>query len=201
MPQICGNFDLTRAQADSESLKLRYSNKKIFKNFEPSGFKAKKLYEIAEKIRYESLGIQEYIGVKDNLINYYSKQKPPQNKVENIYFAFENYLRKEFFQSCERLRIEQIPEKFVKNFDKAFKTKINKIKENVDKQEFFNSAISEIIKKLEIDETSDYEEMDNKKEDDNNKEVNNKDIFVYTNAYLHTVLIQIYTNMYGRWVY
>ena len=38
------NFNLTRAQADSESLKLRYSNKKIFKNFEPIGFKAKKLY-------------------------------------------------------------------------------------------------------------------------------------------------------------
>ena len=43
------NFDLTRAQADSESLKLRYSTKKIFKSFEPSGLKAKKLYEIAEK--------------------------------------------------------------------------------------------------------------------------------------------------------
>ena len=36
------NFDLTRAQADSESLKLRYSNKKILNNFEPYGSKAKK---------------------------------------------------------------------------------------------------------------------------------------------------------------
>ena len=52
------NFDLTRAQADSESLKLRYCNKEILKNFEPTGSKAKKLYEIAEKIRYESLGIK-----------------------------------------------------------------------------------------------------------------------------------------------
>ena len=62
-----------------------------------------------------------------------------------------------------------------KSFDKAFKTKINKIKENVNNQEIFNEAISEIIKSLEIEETSDYEEMDNKKEDDNNKEVSNKD--------------------------
>ena len=68
------NFDLTRAQADSESLKLRYSNKKILKNYEPAGSKAKKLYQIAEKIRYESLGTQEYKGIKDNLLNYYSKQ-------------------------------------------------------------------------------------------------------------------------------
>ena len=46
---------------------------------------SKKLYNIAEKIRYESLGIQEYKGIKDNLINYYLKQKPPQNKKENIF--------------------------------------------------------------------------------------------------------------------
>ena len=70
-------------------MKLRYSDKKIFKNFEPNGFKAKKLYEIAEKIRYESIGTQEYQGIKENLINYYSNRKPPQNKQENIFFAFE----------------------------------------------------------------------------------------------------------------
>ena len=35
------NFNLTRAQADSESLRLRFSNKKIFKSFEPIGSKAK----------------------------------------------------------------------------------------------------------------------------------------------------------------
>ena len=116
------NFDLTRAQADSESLKLRYSNKKILKNYEPAGSKAKKLYQIAEKIRYESLGTQEYKGIKDNLLNYYSKQIPPQNKLENIYFAFENYLRKEFYQFNKDFKIEDIPAKY-KNFDKAFKTK------------------------------------------------------------------------------
>ncbi len=168
------NFDLTRAQADSESLRLRYSNKKIYKSFEPTGSKAKKLYEIAEKIRYESIGIEEYKGIKDNLINYYTKQKPPQNKNENIYFAFENYLRKEFYKDNRKLKLEEIASKFKKNFDKAFKTKLTKIKENVNKQEAFNSTISEIIKKLDIDEASDYEEMDNKKEDDD-KEVSNKD--------------------------
>tara|TARA_Y200000002_G_scaffold290649_1_gene244759 strand:- start:1410 stop:3203 length:1794 start_codon:yes stop_codon:yes gene_type:complete len=169
------NFDLTRAQADSESLRLRYCNKKVLKNFEPVGSKAKRLYEIAEKIRYETLGTEEYKGIKDNLINFYKKQKPPQNKKENIYFAFENYLRKEFFKFSEKIKIEEIPSKFKKSFDTAFKKKINKIKENVHKQEIFNEAISEIIKNLEIEETSDYDEMDNKKEDDNNKEVSNKE--------------------------
>ena len=45
-----------------------------------TGSKAKMLYQIAEKIRYESLGTQEYKGIKDNLINYYKKQKPLKTK-------------------------------------------------------------------------------------------------------------------------
>ncbi len=169
------NFDLTRAIADSESLKLKYSNKKILKNFEPKGSKAKKLYQIAEKIRYESLGIQEYQGIKENLINYYSNAKPSQNKQDDIYFAFENYLRKEFFKLNEKLKLEKVSAKFKKNFDKVFKTKIDKIKQNASNQELFNSTISEIIQNLDIEETSDYEEIDNKKEEDNNKDVENKD--------------------------
>ena len=31
------------------------------------------------------------------------KTKPPQNKTENIFFAFENYLRGEFFKYSESL--------------------------------------------------------------------------------------------------
>ena len=59
--------------------------------------------------------------------------------------------------------------------DKIFKTKINKIKENLNNQEVFNSYVSDLIKKLEIEDKSDYEEIDNKKEDNDNKEFNNKD--------------------------
>ena len=53
--------------------------------------------------------------------------------------------------------------------------KINKIRENIDKQEIFNAIISKLLEKLEIDETSDYEEIDNKKDDEKNKEMSNKD--------------------------
>ena len=134
------NFDLARALADSESLRLRFSNKKIFKNFQPEGSKAKKLYEIAEKIRYESLGSQEFMGIKNNLINHYSKQKSPQNKQENVYFAFENYLRKQLFKFSEVFKIEETPKKYKQNFDKVFKSKINEIRENIAKQDVFNAS-------------------------------------------------------------
>ena len=119
------NFDITRALADSESLKLKYCNKKILKNFEPSGSKAKKLYEIAEKVRYECLGIKEYQGIQENLINYYSNLKPVQNEQENIYSAFEKYLRKEFFELNKKFKMSVISTKLRGKFDKVFKAKIN----------------------------------------------------------------------------
>ena len=54
----------TRAIADGEALKLRHSNKNIFRNFEPKGEVAKSLYEIAEKIRCEKIGSEKYGGIK-----------------------------------------------------------------------------------------------------------------------------------------
>ena len=56
------NYNQIRAIADSESLKLRFSNNKIFKSYEPTGNISKKLYKIAEKIRYEKL---ELINLKE----------------------------------------------------------------------------------------------------------------------------------------
>ena len=61
-----------------------------------------------------------------------------------------------------------------KMFDKTFKPKINKIMENIQNQELFNSTISELIRKLDIEDLSEHDEIENKK-DNNNKEVDNKD--------------------------
>ena len=58
------NYDQIRAIADSESLKLRFSKTDIFKSYEPAGNISKKLYKIAEKIRYEKLGSEKFKGVK-----------------------------------------------------------------------------------------------------------------------------------------
>ena len=40
------NYTKTRALADSEALKIRYSNEKILKTYEPTGDVSKKLYSI-----------------------------------------------------------------------------------------------------------------------------------------------------------
>ena len=58
------NFIKVRALADSEALKIKHSNKKILKLFEPRGDISKKLYSVAEKIRYEKIGSTSFKGIK-----------------------------------------------------------------------------------------------------------------------------------------
>ena len=65
------NYNQIRALADSKSLRLRFSDNKIFKSYEPDGNISKKLYKIAEKIRYEKLGSDQFEGVKNNIEKYY----------------------------------------------------------------------------------------------------------------------------------
>ena len=58
------DFTNLRAFADSEALKIKYTNKKIYLENEPKGTVARKLYAIAEKIRYEKIGSDKLKGIK-----------------------------------------------------------------------------------------------------------------------------------------
>ena len=94
------DYTKARALADSEALKIRYSNEKILKSYEPEGNISKKLYHIAEKIRYEKLGSVEFKGIKNNIDKFYNEklEKTDFEKNENKYVdAFENYLRSNIF--------------------------------------------------------------------------------------------------------
>ena len=96
------NYSQIRALADSESLKLRFSNNETFKSYEPKGNISKKLYKIAEKIRFEKLGSDQFKGVKDNIEKYYQERINSldlKNSEDKIIESFENYLRVKFFES------------------------------------------------------------------------------------------------------
>ena len=90
------NYTKARALADSEALKIRYSNEKIFKTYEPKGSVSKKLYSIAEKIRYEKIGSMKFKGIKKNINKNYNERLKTLdlNKSEDKFSeAFESYLR------------------------------------------------------------------------------------------------------------
>ena len=98
------DFTNLRAYADSEALKIKYTNKKIYLKNQPEGSMAKALYAIAEKIRYEKIGSNKLKGVKNNITQCYENKflgkKIEEIKTESdvpITEAFELYLRSYFF--------------------------------------------------------------------------------------------------------
>jgi len=63
---------------------------------------SKKLYQIAEKIRYEKLGSDKFKGVKKNIQRYYQKRIDSldlKSSEDKIVESFENYLREKFFDT------------------------------------------------------------------------------------------------------
>ena len=88
------NYIKTRALADSEALKIRYSNSIIFKSYQPEGNISKKLYSIAEKVRYEKLGSEKFRGIKKNIDNNYintsnnNDEKKDENKLLEAFEYF-----------------------------------------------------------------------------------------------------------------
>ena len=68
------NYNQIRALADSKSLRLRFSNEETYKTYEPDGNISKKLYKIAEKLRCEKIGSDQFKGVKKNIERYYQER-------------------------------------------------------------------------------------------------------------------------------
>ena len=163
----------TRAIADALSLKLRYSDFDILKNFEPKGETAKKLYEIAEKIRCEKIGSDEFLGVKKNLKNFYNKPQGQNinSQLEKISLIFENYLKKNIlnFNTLDNLKdLKGIKDKY----EKKIKKKINLLNENIHNQKIYNSLVSELLENFKLEE--DLNPDKNQKDDREKKADNNK---------------------------
>ena len=171
------DFTKIRASADSEALKIKYSNKKIYKNNLPRNSTGKLLYDLSEKIRYEKIGSDSLGGVKKNLLNSYElKQKykrKDQLKSKNdvsIVEAFELYLLKNFL----KLKLNKLSENILKfwkdDFNKIIGDKINFFKKNFHNQEQYNSKFAELINNLDIGETTEQDEKKHEEENSENKQ-------------------------------
>ena len=163
-----------RAFADSEALKLKYTNKKTYLENEPEGSMAKSLYAIAEKIRYEKIGSDKLKGVKNNItqcyINKFKNKKISEIKTEAdvpITEAFELYLRSHFFRIKQNNATKKILSYWKDLFDKNVKQKLKRLDECITNQSEFNKVIANIIDNLEFEDTDTNEK---KKETESPKE-------------------------------
>ena len=164
------NFEEIRALADSKSLNIRFSNKKILKKYEPKGNISKKLYNISEKIRCEKIGTSYFKGVKSNIEKFYHKRISNldlKNSEEKMIESFENYLRVKFLEFENENKIDKKFKSFKKEFNEQFKDKITELKDITFDQEKFNSLISQLISDMSLDDNLEEEKID---EDDKDNE-------------------------------
>ncbi len=174
------DFIKFRAEADSEALKRKFSNKKIYLKNLPTKPTLKALYNISEKIRYEKLGTKILKGVSKNLINNYNhkiklkrKDQLKSREDTNITEAFEIYMLKHFLEIKPNALGEKILSFWEDEFKNSFGKHLNYLKNNVENQELFSSKFIEILDGLNFLEKDEEEKNDeNQQENDQSKQQN-----------------------------
>ena len=174
------DFIRFRAEADSEALKKKFSDKEIYQNNLPNNSSYKSLYDISEKIRYELLGSKMLKGISKNLNENYNqklnlKRKDQLKSKEDVGAAeaFELYMLKNFLN----IKLNTISSKILSFWEKEFNSSLNNhikfLHSNIENQEAYNSKFSKLLEQMGIFE-SENEEQKNQENEENN-ESNNKE--------------------------
>ena len=177
------DFTNLRAFADSEALKIKYTDEKTYLENEPNGLMSKALYAIAEKIRYEKIGSEKLKGVKKNIVQSY-ENKFKDKKIEEIKTetdvpiteAFELYLRSHFFGIKQNHATKKMLSNWKDLFDKNLKQRLKELDNCIQNQHKFNQLIVELIENLDFEDTNSKEkkeEKDSTKEDTSQSESKN----------------------------
>ena len=169
-----------RAETDSEALKRKFSNKKIYKKNLPTKPTLKSLYNVSEKIRYEILGTKMLQGVNKNLIENYNykislKRKDQLKSKEDttITEAFEIYMLKNFLNIKPNQLCEKILGFWESEFKNSFGKHLSYLKQNLEDQELYSSKFCEILKELDFLEKDEEEKNEeNQQENDQSNQQN-----------------------------
>ena len=166
-----------RVTLDSQALKIKYNDENISKKNEPVGQISKSLYKIAEKIRYEKIGSEQYDGVKKNINDFYTK-KITNSEIHSQNFiadAFEAYLRK-------KLMNFKVPNNKKKDFDRwdeffneKIMNKVSNLSKNINDQKQYSDNINSIIQDLDLkDQDTNPQNVQNDENEDNNDQNENQ---------------------------
>ena len=158
-----------RAFADSEALRIKYTDENILLKNEPKGKMGKALYTIAEKIRYEKIGSDKLKGVKNNIIGCY-ENKFKNRKIEEIKTeadvpiteAFELYLRNHFFKLKPNNKTNKVLEYWKDLFNKNLKENLRELEGNINNQEHYNKLAANLIEKLDFEDSSSNDQQEEK---------------------------------------
>ena len=189
-PSSKTNIEMNRAYSDSMALKIFYSNKSIFEKYKPVNESGRLLYAISEKIRYETIGSNKYIGIKKNILSAYQRKlsgiiEANVKKDSKINEAFEIYLLNKFFKLKLNRECQKIVNYWKKSFDKEFEKFESYLKNNVNNQKNYNEKFAEIINNIDINDrdttkssnkdSANDDESNSNQENENDNESNSND--------------------------
>ena len=180
------DFIRLRAETDSAALKKKFSNNAIYRKNLPSSASCRSLYNIAEKIRYESLGGKILKGIEKNfndnytqIINHKRKDQLKTKEDVPVSEAFELYMLKNFHQ----IQLNSLTTKMLNFWEKDFENSIGKhkkfLQDNLDDQNNYSSRFLKILEEMDIFQSDQEDEkkeenqnqgQDNPSNDDQNKE-------------------------------
>ena len=168
------DFIRLRAETDSEALKKKFCNKKIYQKNLPNNSSYKSLYDISEKIRYELLGSKMLKGISKNFNENYNQKISLKRKDQlktkddaNVVEAFELYMLKNFLKIKLNDTSTKILSFWEKEFDSSLNNHIKFLHKNLENQEIYNSKFSEIFEKMDIfDAETENENQENQDVDD-----------------------------------
>jgi len=159
------DFIRFRAETDSNALKKKFSNDEIYKKNLPQNNSCRSLYNIAEKIRYETLGGKMLKGIEKNFTENYQQivnlKRKDQLKTKDdvpVVEAFELYMLKNF----HKIKLNSLSSKMLgfweTEFDQSISKHIKFLRENLENQNKYSSKFSEIFEQMDIFESEDNEE-------------------------------------------
>ena len=174
------DFLKARAESDSNALKKKFSNIKIFNKNLPSNSSYKSLYSITEKIRYELLGFKILKGIEKNIKNNYEttldlkrKDQPKTKEDVSVNEAFELYMLKKFHNIKLNSSATKMLNFWEKEFDNSIKEHIDFLKKNLENQDIYSSKFCEILQTMEIFQNDNNEETKEQNEEDSQNNQSN----------------------------
>ena len=167
-----------RVLSDSEALKIKYSDDNILNKNQPNGTIGRMIYNIAEKIRYEKIGSDQYKGIKNNINKFYQKKISESNVHSQNFIAdaFEAYLRNKVMNFSIPDNKKDDFKRWNEIFDNKVAKKIMSLSKSLNNQQEYGKKINSIINDLEIqDQNQNPQNAQNDDEnDDDNKEQDNE---------------------------
>ena len=173
-----------RGNADNQALRYKYHNQDTFKEYEPSGEKNRKIYEILEDTRIQLIGSKLMRGVKNNLHSLYEDKFKDKNISEiskqsdiDIEDAIDLYFR-------NKVSPDYLPkdsDKAISVWKKWLQSRIgdtsNSLLENIYDQKAFAENVNKLINDLDYyDEQNTNDEKNEEEKNQNTEQLENNEL-------------------------